>query len=107
MHQKLPDGSVWKNYSEVGAIWFNQPDALNPDWSPTIADTIQTGSLELSNASIETFTQGVISENNCFKCHNTLSLTNVPAGAKIIPGKNVLTSHVIITEYFSDLASND
>lgn len=104
MHSKLPTNSIWKNYAEVGAIWFNQPDALVPDWSPTIDSTIQTGSVELSNASIETFTQGIISENNCFKCHNTLSLTNVPATANIIPGKNVLTSHVIITEYYSDLA---
>lgn len=103
-HEKLDENSIWKNYYEVGAIWFNKNDALIPDWSPAINAKILTGSTTLSNSVIETFTQNVVTENNCFSCHNTMPLTFVGENKEPVPGKNVLTSHIILKEYLEGLS---
>lgn len=100
MHSRLPADSIWRNYFEVGAIWFNKIDALNPNWNPD-SDTqgLITGSTTLSNSVIETFTQAIVSQNECFSCHNTMSVTTVAPGTPVIPGKNVLTSHILLQKY--------
>ena len=97
VHESLDATSMWQNYHEVGAVWFNQANALIPDWSLTSNDTIQTGSLTLSNSVIETFTQDDFSQNSCFSCHNTTQynpVMGIPLG-----GKNVLTSHILLKNY--------
>ncbi|MCB0245902.1 MAG: hypothetical protein KDI12_20985, partial [Anaerolineae bacterium] len=59
---------VWKNYAEVGAVWFKGTNTLQPGLS-IATDELLAGSLSLSNATIETFTQVASTENNCFRCH--------------------------------------
>lgn len=95
----LPNNSFAQNYHEVGAVWFNQVDALVPDWSLTSNDTIQTGSLTLSNSVIETFTQDAFSQNSCFSCHNTTQYN--PVIGIPLDGKNVLTSHILLKNYMN------
>lgn len=102
MHARLPANSIWRNYFEVGAIWFSQKEALKPDWNPNSGEDLITGSTTLSNSVIETFTQHIESENECFSCHNTMSLTTVPPGKPVIPGKNVLTSHILLQNYLAE-----
>jgi hypothetical protein len=99
MHRAMPRSSVWRNYAEVGAIWFVKKDALKPNSAFVSSDTLLTGSKVLSNSVIETFTQADTDLNQCFGCHNTTPLTTVPTNAQIVPGKNVLTSHILITNY--------
>jgi hypothetical protein len=92
--------TVWHNYFEVGAVWFSKDNGLNPDWAPQIdTDSIVTGSTQLSNSVIETFTQKVSSMNQCFSCHNTMPVTSVPEGVKVLPGKNANTSHILLKNY--------
>jgi len=95
----LPENSFAQNYYEVGAVWFNKPNALVPDWSLTVNDSLQTGSKTLSNAVIETFTQDTHSQNSCFSCHNTLRYN--PVKGDPIAGKNVLTSHILLKNYIN------
>lgn len=60
---KLPDTdpmAVWKNYTLVGGLWTLNGTASSPA-------TNQRGSLELSNATMETNFQDT--GNNCFTCH--------------------------------------
>ncbi|MEP2937630.1 MAG: hypothetical protein ABJM06_09880 [Gilvibacter sp.] len=95
----LDVGSIWRNYFEVGAVWFNAPDLLKPDWNPNVVDSIVTGSKMLSNATIETFTQKIVSENQCFSCHNTNAMTDVPSGINMLGGKNINLSHVLLKNY--------
>lgn len=99
VHQLMPKDSVWKNYNEVGAIWFSKKNQLNPDWNPNTDDSLLIGSTRLSNSTIETFTQNVRGQNECFACHNTMALTDVPGTNKILPGKNVNTSHILLKNY--------
>ncbi|BDD06374.1 hypothetical protein [Aureibacter tunicatorum] len=92
------ENSIWQNYYEVGAVWFDlDKGKLEPDWSLTVIDSIQTGSTTLSNATIETFTQNPGQQNSCFSCHNTTRY-NPPHGEPI-PAKNVLTSHILLKNY--------
>ncbi|WP_299215993.1 hypothetical protein [uncultured Dokdonia sp.] len=97
--QLAKNNSIWQNYFEVGAIWFNNPDLLKPNWNPNVDGSFLTGSLELSNSTIETFTQKIVSENECFSCHNTNAVTDVPADLEMLGGKNVNLSHVLLKNY--------
>lgn len=111
VHSQLKD--VFNNYFEVGAIWFNATDALKPNctFQPGSlecrqqSDTpILTGSTQLSNTTVETFTQAQSAQNNCFACHNTVQVTSPNTTAPSLPGLNVDISHVLINKYF-DAAS--
>jgi len=99
VHQLMPENSVWKNYSEVGAVWFSETDALKPDWNPNTDESLLIGSTRLSNSTIETFTQAAPGQNECFGCHNTMALTSVPETIEVLPGKNVNTSHILLKNY--------
>jgi hypothetical protein len=99
VHDNLPENSIWKNYHEVGAVWFNIGNGLHPNWSPTVADSIVTGSLTLSNSVIETFTQDPFQQNSCFSCHNSSGYN--PISGPSIAGKNVLTSHILLKNYIN------
>jgi hypothetical protein len=109
VHSQL-DG-VWKNYFEVGAIWFSSPNALKPNCTfqpgalecrdPANPDLpILTGSTHLSNTTIETFTQSQSAQDNCFACHNTVQVASPNTTVTSLPGLNVDISHVLINEYF-------
>lgn len=82
----LPDTdpmAIWKNYTLIGAIWTKGgADSGNPPISYTVhaqggdkivpgdPTSLQRGSLELTNMSMETFQQGDTSwAPNCFGCH--------------------------------------
>ncbi|WP_255427906.1 hypothetical protein [Xanthomonas sp. SS] len=102
---------VWKNYFEVGAIWFNQLDALQPNCTfqpgsslecvpPDKTSPLLTGSMRLSNSTIETFTQVQSTQDNCFACHNTTQVISPDPRAQSLPGLNVNLSHVVINDYF-------
>ncbi len=118
----LAADDVWSNYREVGAVWFDQQNALAPD-NPLdglcVEGTLTAtgcvvagrdepgarliGSLLLSNATIETFTQSQSTMNSCFRCHNTnqrLYLGDAPGGLPALPGKNLNISHIIVNGYF-------
>lgn len=95
----INDADVWKNYHEVGAIWFNKIDGLKPGMS-LATDEDLTGSLRLSNSTIETFTQDATTENNCFRCHNTLQQLPQSPGLKPLPASNLNISHALMNIYF-------
>jgi hypothetical protein len=99
VHDLMPSASVWKHYDEVGAVWFSKNNALKPNWNPSTDGSLLIGSTRLSNSTIETFTQNVRGQNECFGCHNTMALTDIPEKYKILPGKNVNTSHVLLQNY--------
>ncbi|MDO7172664.1 hypothetical protein [Mariniflexile sp. AS56] len=98
--EQLSANSKWRNYFEVGAVWFNtDKGVLKPKWDPNIDNTMVTGSIKLSNSTIETFTQNIRSENQCFSCHNSMGLTDVPQGRPMLAGKNINTSHILLRNY--------
>jgi len=106
--QTAQAGSIWSNYHEVGAVWFDSDESMgmiHPDWSPTVTDTIITGSLTLSNAVIETFTQDDFDANSCFACHNT-SQIDLSSGSSL-QGSNVLTSHILLQNYLNEIKASD
>lgn len=88
---------IWRNYREVGAVWFKKADDLEPN-DPLRTDAKLIGSLRLNNAVIETFTQQDASQNNCFKCHNTQT-EFFPGVSEPLPGKNVGISHILLNAY--------
>jgi hypothetical protein len=102
---------VWNNYFEVGAIWFSSANALKPNCTfqpgslecrPASApdQAILTGSTQLSNTTVETFTQSQSAQDNCFACHNTVQVISQNTRAPSLPGLNVGLSHVLINDYF-------
>jgi len=107
VHAQLDD--VFKNYFEVGAIWFAAFNGLRPNctFQPgslecrvTPGVPILTGSTQLSNATIETFTQAQSAQGNCFACHNTVQVSSPNSTTPSLPGLNVNISHVLINKYF-------
>jgi hypothetical protein len=91
-----------RNYFEVGAIWIlgkNGKVVIQPN------DTLQanlTGSTLLNNAVIETFTQNVQSDHNCFSCHNTLMYNPTDPSIPPLQGTNINLSHVILEAYVAN-----
>ena len=104
VHKKLKPNDVWKNYHEVGAIWFLNQNQLKPGLS-LATDGIGTnqeltGSLKLSNATIETFTQTQSTMNNCFRCHNTEQRFPPIPTLDPLPALNINISHAFVNIYF-------
>jgi len=97
VHRELDD--LWKNYYEVGAIWFKNGEDLEPGLNLG-NDDLLIGSLKLSNSTIETFTQTQSVMNNCFRCHNTEQA--FPPNASMAPLKatNLNISHAFKNIYF-------
>ncbi len=95
----LASDDVWSNYHEVGAIWFGAIDGLKPNMSLE-TDDILTGSLKLSNSTIETFTQTQSTENNCFRCHNTMQRFPPTTDLDPLPGLNLNISRALENIYF-------
>ncbi|HKJ02893.1 MAG TPA: hypothetical protein VJ997_10575 [Longimicrobiales bacterium] len=120
----LATDDVWRNYPEVGAIWFTGNDALVPGVSLDglcVTGTLQgdecvdasgqqtarlIGSLRLSNSTIETFTQSQSTMYNCFRCHNTQQRFHTAAAPRpgqpptALPAKNVNISHILVNGFF-------
>jgi|GEM_PF-336627 len=98
VHAQLAD-PVFDTYDYGGAIWLAADDGLVPN--STLQDLI-TGSTALSNVTMETFTQKVLEQNNCFGCHNTMQRfpQQTGTGVKPLPGKNLNVSHILVNNYF-------
>ncbi|WP_444998212.1 hypothetical protein [Aliikangiella sp. IMCC44359] len=99
VHRKLGTKGVWSNYYEVGAIWFGVIDGLKPNMSLD-TDEVLTGSLKLSNATTETFTQVQSTQNNCFRCHNTAQRFPPKTTLNPLPGLNINISHAFVNIFF-------
>jgi len=104
VHKHLRPGDMWRNYHEVGAIWFLNQNQLKPGLS-LATDGIGTkqeltGSLKLSNATIETFTQTQSTLNNCFRCHNTEQRFPPISSLDSLPALNINISHAFVNIYF-------
>lgn len=97
--QLAKEKSVWQNYYEVGAIWFNEENALTPN-QDFQNDGLLTGSINLSNSVIETFTQTQNTMDNCIACHNTEQAFPPESSMDALPGKNVNISHLLLNFYF-------
>lgn len=77
--EKLPKDhamKIWSNYKMIGGIWTknganSSPSPIDSKGSKGDPSSLQRGSLELTNMSMETFEQGDTSfVPNCFGCHN-------------------------------------
>jgi hypothetical protein len=95
----LDENDVWRNYFEVGAIWFAANNGLKPNMS-LATDEILTGSVKLSNATIETYTQTQSTMNNCFRCHNTMQAFPGNPDLAPLPALNINISHAFQNIYF-------
>jgi hypothetical protein len=93
------DDPVARRYLLGGAIWLAANDGLVPN--STQQDLI-TGSTDLSNVTMETFTQKVLEQRNCFGCHNTMQRFPPTTGTGVapLPGLNVNVSHILVNHYF-------
>jgi len=93
--------AVWKNYREIGAVWFKPSAKLTPK-DPLDTDAKLTGSLRLNNTTIETFTQDEASMNNCFKCHNTTMKYSSDPDVAPLEAKNVNISHILVNAFMQN-----
>ncbi|WP_146662403.1 hypothetical protein [Enhygromyxa salina] len=86
--RELTAGTVWANYTYVGAIWSTGVVPLN---NPPPDDL--RGSLILANTTMETFKQ----DENCFSCHNA-GVHDVTVGIKTtqVNGKHINLSHFVV-----------
>ncbi|WP_262692668.1 hypothetical protein [Kordiimonas aestuarii] len=105
MPRLAQEDDVWANYREVGAIWFRPTNALKPGMTLATdfdaeGNQLLIGSLKLSNATIETFTQVQSTMNNCFRCHNTEQVFPPSADLMPLPAKNINISHAFQNIYF-------
>jgi hypothetical protein len=96
---KLDNNDVWSNYFEVGAIWFLDGSKLKPGLA-LANDDLLTGSLRLSNSTIESFTQTQSTMNNCFRCHNTRQEFPPTMSLDPLPATNLNISHAFQNIYF-------
>jgi len=88
VHAQLETGSVWRNYSLIGSVWFQDAKNLEPGLTgpPILRRT--TGSVRLSNTTMETFAQ--LGRKNCFACHDTAARDDLG-----LPAKNMNLSHTL------------
>lgn len=88
-----PKETVWANYKLIGTLWLNA-NALKPNDSNMVSEGI--GSVNLANATLETYFQGHLSNGqaiSCFLCHNTGGSNSK---THPYPGKDINISHLIL-----------
>lgn len=101
VHMQLAAGEVWRNYNLVGGVWLTPTPPLAPNTKFNPTDPNMRGSVNLSNATMETFTQPT---QNCFSCHNTAKQFQfVGSSTTIIPGKNLNLSHFMVNGTFQQM----
>jgi hypothetical protein len=99
------------NYQLIGGIWLFPGLGGTPTTPgsvlPVQGVVAQEGSLNLSNATLETFFQkpfgGTTAGRNCFTCHNT---TPGPIGGVSIPPKNMDVSHLMNALYVQNASAS-
>jgi hypothetical protein len=77
---------AFANFQLSGSTWL-LANTLKPGDGDMDKEAI--GSIDLANATLETFVQG--EGTNCFTCHRT-------SGGSNYPGKNINTSHIITSQ---------
>jgi len=96
---KLAASSPWNKFRLDGAIWM-LPNSLKPGG---INQNDLRGSLTLSNATMETFTQDKNSfRDNCFKCHTSGPAFPPKPGPPTLAAKNMNISHIMTHGYFEN-----
>jgi hypothetical protein len=108
VHDQLTANSVWKNYFLVGGVWFADGKNLKPGLNGIDMQMFAVGSVQLSNSTMETFTQQpfptpVGPRSNCFSCHKTASQPSL--GAKNLNLSHILHQGLIDREELPQLAS--
>ena len=94
-----PAETVWANYKLIGTVWIGG-NTLQPGDCGLNGQAI--GSLNLADATLETFVQGpqnLGTNANCFVCHNTGGFSNYG-----IAGKDINLSHKILEPLFNNTA---
>ena len=76
---------VFANYGLVGTVWILAGTLQPGDGN---LDSQAIGSIDLADATLETFVQGT--GTNCFSCHTT-------SGGSTYPGKDINLSHIILS----------
>jgi hypothetical protein len=107
VHNQLAADSVWKNYMLVGGVWFMDGTNLQPGKNGSQLQPFVAGSVQLSNSTMETFTQQPQSSpagnrSNCFSCHATSRSGSIPA--KNLNISHILKQGLIEREQFHQLA---
>ena len=88
--------AVFGTYSLDGTVWM-----LPNSYSPTSDQNSAVGSVNLANATAETFVQnphnpGSKTVLNCFLCHNPTSYSfQTPPPPKLLPNRLIALSHVL------------
>ena len=77
---------AFANFRLTGSTWL-LANTLKPGDGQMDAEAL--GSIDLANATMETFVQA--EGTNCFSCHRT-------SGGSTYPGKNINTSHIITSQ---------
>jgi hypothetical protein len=92
VQSQLDANSVWKNYFLGGGVWFGDGSQLKPGLGGGAIQALTFGSINISNSTMETFTQtiGAGGKKNCFSCHNTLA-----DGPNGVPAMNLNVSHIL------------
>lgn len=108
VHQQLVASSVWKNYMLVGGVWFADGNDLEPGLDGSKMQEFTVGSVQLSNSTMETFTQKPVptpfgARRNCFSCHSTRN--RVALGAKNLNLSHILRLGLIKREILPQLAA--
>jgi hypothetical protein len=90
---------ILSNYYLGGAIWLKEANALKPN---STQQNLITGSTDLSNLTMETFTQKIKDQRNCFSCHNTMQRFPLvqDTGVEPLKGMNLNVSHILVNHYF-------
>ena len=94
-----PAEHIWANYKLIGTTWISG-NTLQPGDGTLNSQAI--GSLDLANATLETFVQGpqnLGTNANCFACHNTGANSSYN-----IPGKDINLSHKVLEPMFNNPA---
>jgi hypothetical protein len=89
VHAQLAADSVWRNYFQVGSLWFERCNDLEPGLEGPKILRRSTGSVRLANTTMETFAQQ--GRRNCFACHDTGRREDLG-----LPAMNMNLSHVLI-----------
>ncbi len=64
LRDKLPSGSIWKNYHYTSSVWLEKQDDQHPQLINLDSANVRGGK-KAANTSLESFTQ----EKNCLHCH--------------------------------------
>lgn len=98
---QLPAGTLAGKYMEIGAVWSVADKPGVSKVNSTFQDAL-IGSDVLSNPVIETFTQTMIGQDNCFGCHNSIQYQPSDPSIPALQASMLNLSHIILEAYIRD-----